>query len=322
MRRRIAYYYLWRVCVLDDVDMSYHNTRNSNAIHRSSLCPQMAGPDLSELVHIRADTLLPTYAIAPSHSEVKWQLNTYISFIFLMKFPYSITPNAFAYVLERAYPRIILLHIRANMCSVYMCSKRSAPEWIWSEFVFFLIGNFSSARCHMPGPRRSAAQQIHSTIFQRVTPARQKTQEWRPTESVRMWKRNKVFNTIPNPNILCLYITQVISYIRNKNLSYFPSYILCAHIKYHQKMSACLIRRSWSVCVCGPLPFFSFVHKPSVMRARLNINGIRWHRIHKVCVSSSTPPAPACVCVSQFSFRSRALMALSSTSTLFMCYIH
>lgn len=123
------------------------------------------------------------------------------------------------------------------------CAVRDL-NFVFSSSEFFV----HTLSYYMPGPRHQAAQQIHSTIFQRVTNTTEKQQSSGRTKSAGMLKRNKVFYTIPNPNILCLYITQVISYIRNKNLSYFPSYILCAHIKYQPKrISAWLIRRS--LCV-------------------------------------------------------------------------
>lgn len=116
---------------------------------------------------------------------------------------------------------------------------------------------------------------------------------------VRMRRRNKVSrNTIPNPNILCLYITQVISYIRNKNLSYFPfTFSRRAH-KVPKMSTSSFVRRSGCSVSCFPL----FASQLNVMRAHVNTRA----RAH----------------TSTRQYACTLSASLSSTSTLFMCYIH
>lgn len=182
-------------------------------------------------------------AVAPSDSEVKWQLNTSISFIFLNEI------SIFHYI-ERICmcPRTrISSHYISRSKYVYACRKwyaqRVADVWcaIWIWFYF--------------SHQHSAAQRIHLTNISTCHETRQRKRRRVAASKSSVWECGneiRCSNTIPNPNILCLYITQVISYMRNKNLSYFPSNILGAHIKYQPEKSICLLHspfRNWMLCV-------------------------------------------------------------------------
>lgn len=166
-----VYYYLWNVCfwwcrhVLSQFEI-----RMRNIVCR--FCHKMAGNSL----------------YAPSDFEVKWQLNTYISFIFLMKFPYSIIhQNVFAYVLV-ACTHVISSHVRIyiewneihkmskrrtyNM-SRYGCTSCTVNEFVMGIFFFFFYLLLASDFFFFLCLRHCTLYGTHANTFANILPCQE-----------------------------------------------------------------------------------------------------------------------------------------------------